>query len=167
MEIARLSDTSIKIKTKTATLVVDPNTKVEADIILQIVGEDSDSSLVSNNRIVIDGPGDYEIMDVVIKGVRYGEFVGYYVDDGLSRLMLIPSTVVETEKDEEGYNALVVKVVSGFDVEKITSFAPNVCLVFGDPMLVDHATEAEKQQKVNVRRLDEALKGQVIVLRKD
>lgn len=167
MEISRLSESSIKIKTKTASLVIDPNAKTDAEVVLCMVKGEADPTLVSNTRIVIDGPGDYEVMDIAITGQAYGEYTGYSIDDGSSRVLVVPSTVAEKEKDEEGYTALIVKAVLGFDLAKISSFAPEVCIVFGDPMNLDHATEAKKSPKINVRKIDESIKGQVIVLQKE
>jgi hypothetical protein len=39
--------------------------------------------------------------------------------------------------------------------------------VLGDPMLLDHAVDKKKLTKVNVRKVDETLKGQVVVLQKE
>ena len=167
MEITRLTDTSVKIKTKTASLVIDPNMKAEAEVILTVVPGEVNESVITNNRIVIDGPGDYEIMDVAIQGVKYGDFLGYKIDDGIARLLIAPSTAIDKVKDEEGISALLIKAVEAFDIEKVTSFSPSVCLVFGDPMLLDHAMEAKKSPKVNIRKIDESLSGQVVVLQKE
>jgi hypothetical protein len=167
MDITRLTGTSVKIKTKTASLVIDPNAKAEAEVILTVVHGEVDESVVTNNRIVIDGPGEYEIMDVAIQCVRYGDFLGYRIDDGAARLLIAPSTVIDKVKDEEAISALLIKAVEAFDIEKVTSFSPGVCIVFGDPMLLDHATDAKKSQKVNIRKIDETLAGQVVVLQKE
>lgn len=167
MEISRLSDTSVKIKTKTATLVVDPDVKVEAEVLLHITPFENDSNLVSKKRIIIDGPGDYEVMDVAITGISYGDFMGYSIDDGTTKVIIAPSHAIESVKDEEGYAAVIIKAVAAVDLEKISSFTPDVCIVFGDPMLLDHVDAAKKQAKLNVRRIDESLKGQVVVLKKD
>lgn len=167
MEISRLSDTSVKIKTKTAVLVVDPDAKVEAEVILHITPFETGEELVTNKKIVIDGPGDYEIMDVAITGTSYGDFMGYSIDDGSTRVLVAPSHAIDKVKDEEGYSALIVKAVAALDIEKITSFAPDVCIVLGDPMLLDHISETKKFTKINVRKVDESLKGQVVVLQKE
>jgi hypothetical protein len=167
MEISRLSDTSIKIKTKTAVLVVDPDTKIEAEIVLHITPFEDGENLVSNKKIVIDGPGDYEVMDVAITGTAYGDFMGYTIDDDTTRIIIVPSHAIDKVKDEEGYSALVVKAVAAVDIEKITSFVPDICIVMGDPMLLDHITDTKKLPKINVRKVDETLKGQVVVLQKE
>ncbi len=167
MEISRLSDTSIKIKTKTATLVLDPDVKTDAEVVLYITPFEKGDTLVSNKRIVIDGPGDYEVMDVAITGVAYGNFMGYIIDDGNLKVLVGPSSAFEKIKDEEGFAALIIKAVDAVDIEKISSFAQDICLVLGDPMLLDHAAESKKLTKINVRRIDETLKGQVVVLRKE
>lgn len=167
MEIVRLSDTSIKIKTKTASLVLDPDVKTEAEIVLHMTPFEKGETLVLNKRIVIDGPGDYEIMDVAITGIAYGDFMGYVIDDGVTKVLVAPSVALEKIKDEEGFAALVIKAVDAVDLEKISSFVAGVCLILGDPMLLDHATETKKLHKINVRKIDEALKGQVVVLQKE
>jgi hypothetical protein len=167
MEISRLSDTSIRIKTKTAVLVVDPDLKTEADVVLNITPFEKGDDLVSDKKIVIDGPGDYEVMDVAITGVSYGDFMGYTIDDDTTRIIIAPSHAIDKVKDEEGYSALVVKAVAAVDIEKIASFSPEICIVVGDPMLLDHVTDVKKMPKINVRKIDESLKGQVVVLQKE
>jgi hypothetical protein len=167
MEISRLSDTSVKIKTKTAVLVVDPDVKTEAEVVLHITPFETGESLVTNEKIVIDGPGDYEVMDVAITGVSYGDFMGYSIDDGATKVLITPSHAIDKVKDEEGYSALIVKAVAAVDIEKITSFGPDICIVLGDPMLLDHIADTKKMQKINVRKIDESLKGQVVVLQKE
>lgn len=167
MEISRLSDTSIKIKTKTAVIVVDPDVKAEADVVLHISPFEQGENLITNKRIVIDGPGDYEVMDVAITGTAHGDFTGYIIDDDTTRILVVPSHVIDKVKDEEGFSALIVKAVSAVDIQKITSFVPDVCVVLGDPMLLDHVSDVKKLTKLNVRKVDESLKGQVVVLQKE
>ncbi|HRN96179.1 MAG TPA: hypothetical protein PLD54_01900, partial [Candidatus Levybacteria bacterium] len=141
--------------------------KTEAEVVLHITPFENGEELVTNKKIVIDGPGDYEIMDVAITGVSHGDFMGYIIDDDTTRVLIAPSHAIDKVKDEEGFAALILKAVAAVDIEKITSFAPDICIVLGDPMLLDHATDAKKITKVNVRKVDETLKGQVVVLQKE
>lgn len=81
MEIVHLGHSSFKLKGKTATVVCDPFDsemvgikfpKVEAQIVT-ISHSHNDHNKVTNvegNPFVISGPGEYEVVDVFIKGIQ-------------------------------------------------------------------------------------------------
>jgi len=75
MDIAILGGNALKIRSKHASFVVDPvktMSKVNADAILLLGNIDIDTSRVLDKRIIIDGPGEYEVGGVKISGIKIG-----------------------------------------------------------------------------------------------
>ncbi|NMC35939.1 MBL fold metallo-hydrolase [Candidatus Beckwithbacteria bacterium] len=81
MQITYLGHSSFKIKTATATIVTDPFAKnvglkfpkTEADIVTishAHQNHDFREGIKNENAFIIDGPGEYEIKEVMIKGIR-------------------------------------------------------------------------------------------------
>src|ERR1035437_8398021 len=72
VDIQILGQDALKIKSKKATLAIDPKTviqKFDADAIL-LTGKDGDVSRVTQYRVVIDGVGEYEVSGLKIVGIK-------------------------------------------------------------------------------------------------
>lgn len=91
MDISSLEEPSLKIRFKHATFVVDPphrGSKISSDAILQLYSRLTDSGRVADYRIVINGPGEYEINGVKILGVRIeGGLIYNIVGDGMRMVL--------------------------------------------------------------------------------
>lgn len=167
MEIVRISDSSIKIKSKNATIVVDPTAKTEGDVVIMLDPVQSDASLVEGTKVIIQGPGEYEIAGVSISGEKIGSDIMYRLDDEVCRVILASSKIVATAKEEEGDHALLLKAVEPVASDGLSSFVQDVCVVFGvTENLPQESDTVKKLPKINLRKL-EGLKGSVIILSKD
>ena len=84
MEITQVAPGTIRIKGKQATLFVDPSpllkgkTQAEA-LLLTTTAQEYDSAKIENLRLVVEGPGEYEISGVKITGIALGGGVAYVV----------------------------------------------------------------------------------------
>lgn len=86
MDINYLGNLSFKIKTKTATVLVNPvTTKIEADIVLFTKkGDSTNLEKVVGYKKSISQAGEYEINGVSIMGFKDGENILYVIEaDGL------------------------------------------------------------------------------------
>ena len=87
VDVSVLNKSSIKIRFRHSTFVVDPSSdigKTTSDAIVLLNGTNSDLSKVADYRIVISGPGEYEINGVKVAGVRIDNgFVYNIIGDGL------------------------------------------------------------------------------------
>src|SRR5258708_36075548 len=96
MDVTLLSEGSLKIKGKKASLIVDPKTKTPKnteDMILALQGE-IDPSRVDEYRLVVDDDGEYEVGSVKVTGQSkndYGMFYNLNIDNTqviLARVLL-------------------------------------------------------------------------------
>lgn len=76
MEISNITEECIKIRGKTTTILIDPvhlTVKTPADAILLLKNEYEKFAKVEGHRIVISGPGEYQVGDIKISAVEVGE----------------------------------------------------------------------------------------------
>lgn len=155
MEISRLQD-SIKIKTKTVSLVVEPHGINDAEV--EIFTEDSSKFFQKNDgeKLIIKGPGDYEIKGVAISGERKGDDVIYRINDGQYTIILASlSAVSKIEiEDDESIGAVVLKLNSKFDEGAVAPLSSSLILLYGDEANAPQ-NNTSKREKVNLRKKDE------------
>lgn len=72
MELTYFGGTTIRIKGKSAAIVVDPNTKIakqEADIVAQTNSVQASPEVIKSEFVLVDGPGEYEVKGINVVGV--------------------------------------------------------------------------------------------------
>ena len=137
VDVSVLNKSSIKIRFRHATLVVDPASdtgKTTSDAIVLLNGTNSDLSKVADYRIVISGPGEYEINGVKVAGVRIDNgFVYNIIGDGLS---IVLGKTKEVSKLKEEFSATcqiaILNVDSEFTQAVLTGLEPKVVVLYGD-----------------------------------
>ena len=164
MEVVRLGDKSIKIRSKNATIVVDPSTKTDADVIV-IMTSGIDISFVQTAKLIIQGAGEYEVMGVAIKSEQQGNGLWISVMDDPYKILICLSTNVGKATEEEGYDALVVKATDLVQKDLLASFAQKVCIVFGSSEFLPTG-DVKIFSKVNIKKLEEVA-GSIVVLGKE
>lgn len=136
MEIAMLSPHTLRIKGKKSSIVIDPNllkTKTDAEVITIFDKiTDSDTNKVSDARLTIKGPGDYEISGVRILCFKAGGHLVYGMQiDGL-RVLLVPLDAVSKIKDKiSDYTVIIFLANSKLDAEDVVSLEPRIALFYG------------------------------------
>lgn len=162
MEISQTGDTSLKIKTKNTTLAVDP-TKIDSDVVILTSNEVVD--IPDTVKVVIDGPGEYEVAGVSVRGERVSGQLLYHIYDDQYKVILTPSTLISTLKDEEGYDALVIKVDGKLDNDMLNVSASDTLVLYGKHVneSIPSGENTKRMSRVNLKKKDE-IKGFVIVL---
>ncbi len=134
MEIVLVSDTSIKIRGKNASIVVDPSsikTKTQADAILLLEKEQADTSKIEGSRVIIDGPGEYEIGGIKIAGFALVKSIAYELFvDGLQVFLSSQESLKDLGQNRE---CPVVVVFSKWavDVSQVTEMSPRIVVLYG------------------------------------
>jgi hypothetical protein len=135
VDISIIEGNCIKFKGKKTTFVVDPAGKMPktaSDAIILLNGFDNiDISRVTDSRIVIDGPGGYEVGGVKISGVKTSKGTLYklFIDD----MVVILGTAAEVKA--EGYNNCQVAVVNttgDFNESFVTALEPKITVLYGE-----------------------------------
>ncbi|MBF8249402.1 MAG: Zn-dependent hydrolase [Candidatus Levybacteria bacterium] len=135
MDIAIVGNQSIKIKGKQVTFVVDPakeTPKMPADAIILLNGSGNiDVSRVTESRIVIDGPGGYEVGGAKISGTKTSKGILYRLSiEGIS---VVLGSAMEVKM--EGFDVCDVAVINtnnDFNEAFVTALEPKMTVLYGD-----------------------------------
>lgn len=164
MEISKIADSSIKIKGKNASVVIDPVGKVEAQIVIATKPEDSLAlDKVEGVRLVISGPGEYEAGGVSVTGKKVTGGMTYQIFES-NKIMFATSDSVGGVPDDEEFDCLVIEVTSAFKEDSLGSINRKCTVLYGDLALLDLKSEnQEKAVKVSLKKTAEVL-GKIFLL---
>lgn len=131
MEITLLSEAAIKIKSKTASLLIDPvavKTKLAAEAVL--LTKKQKIPEVENMRLAISGPGEYEVGGIKITGTKAGEGNVYFLTvDGIS--IFVGSTSAIKKETTEAQMAILL--ADGLvDQSALANGVSSVALFYGE-----------------------------------
>lgn len=135
MDISIVGNQSIKLKGKQATFIVDPSKempKTDGDAIILLNGRNNiDLTRVTDSRLIIDGPGGYEVGGIKISGTATPKGILYKlsVDD----ISVIVGRATETKA--EGFSScqvLVINTDTDFNESFVTTLEPKIAVVYGD-----------------------------------
>ncbi len=137
MEIMTLAKDSIRIKGKNGSLVVDPfslRTKTEGDaIVLLTPSGQVEQSKIQGFRVLIKGPGDYEVSGIKITGFQNGNQLAYGMTVDNIRIFLAAANGVEAMKEKMNEHAIVVLYsTSLIDQSFIATLESNVTVLYGE-----------------------------------
>lgn len=172
MEVAILSSSSLKIRGKSCAFIIDPDASIAkstADAV--IVTHKSDPGgvkKIEGSRVVIQGPGDYEVSGTKISGYGVnGHTVYSFEIDGI-HILLSQSGMLEKLKDTgRDYSVLILKATGKVEEATISALEPKLVLFYGEQAKESAGTfskEAESAQKVSVTadKLPEEMKVMVL-----
>ena len=135
MDIAIFGKTSIKLKGKRVSFIVDPSKetpKISSDAIILLDGfANIDTSRVTDSRMIIEGPGGYEVGGSKISGASTPQGVLYKLS--IDDIVVIIGKA--TESKTEGFSACQIAVVntdSDFNESFITALEPKITVLYGD-----------------------------------
>lgn len=136
MDVAILNKNTLRVKGKTASLVIDPTPslgKTEADAIL-LLGDSADqvTGKVEGARITIKGPGEYEVGGIKVSAIQVGNDLVASLDvDGVKLLVGKGSTIEEIHDKIEECQIAVINSEGEFNHSFLTSLEPNALLIYG------------------------------------
>ncbi|MDE2025307.1 MAG: hypothetical protein KGJ07_02335 [Patescibacteria group bacterium] len=145
MEITKLSESGLKIKSKTALFGVHPmglksRLACDAALLLQHTYT-SDALSVEGETVIINGPGEYEIKGIKLAGVGKGEDLGYLGRiEGVSVFVVKASSLVKSKDLMQDCQVLLIQADVLVEENLIASSGAQVAVLFGA-----HAEESAKQ----------------------
>lgn len=148
MEIALLPKSVLRVKGKTATFVVNPQVAVAANAVLMFdPGAENDSE----EAVVLNGAGEYEIGGVKITGLRNEKSVLYSMNiDGVEIVVGSIALLSAMQHKLKEHNVVVVNCDETTDASFLTSLAVNAVLFTGEnATVVAQGFEKEKLQTSN------------------
>lgn len=136
MEITYLENKCLKIKSKKASLIIDPNvsiSKTEADAILFLSNANYDLKKVDEYRLVISGPGEYEIRGVKISGKRSeGDYVYSIILDKVELIIGKVEAIARLGDKIKEHQIAVLCVDGELQGSVITAIEPRIVVLYGD-----------------------------------
>ncbi len=162
MDIAKVGEKSLRIKSKNASFIINPEKKIEEEIVI-LTEKPQDYSQFGDN-IVISGPGEYEAAGVSIKGDSSDGGIAYdFLEDG-QRLVVLSNPKVAKSKDVE--DASAVAVFLGDTPDNLSDLTAELVVVIGpETSLPADRENIKKTDKINLKKTEE-YKGFLVHLSK-
>jgi hypothetical protein len=155
MDVISLGKNSIRIKGKTASIVIDPNLsigKTEAQATLSLKNNpDFSDAKVEGSRIAIKGPGEYEVNGLKISCLSTDQGLAARMDVDNVKVIIGSGISIEKIQDKiEACDILVVNADAAFNHSVLTSLEPKVLIVYGDQRLeLKKALGEESSEKIS------------------
>jgi hypothetical protein len=148
MEIALLSKSVVKIKGKYASFVVNPQDATAANAALLL---DTPSEYESEESVILNGAGEYEIGGVKITGLRHEKGIVYTLHvDGMAITVGSSDIIVALQHKLKESNFVIAQCNEAVDVTPLASLAVNALIFYGEKAQeVAEGFEKEKLQKMN------------------
>jgi hypothetical protein len=148
MEIALLPKSVLRVKGKTATFAVNPQSSIVANAVLLL---EPGAEFVTEESVVLNGAGEYEIGGVKITGLRNDKGVLYSMNiDGVEVVVGSIALLSAMQHKLKEHNVVVVNCDEITDASFLTSLAVNAVLFCGDNATeVAQGFEKEKLQTTN------------------
>lgn len=137
MEIAKISPTSVKIKSKLGTFAIDPlDTKgtLEADAVLFLNRTLKQQDInVASPTVIINGPGEYEIKGVKFTGLGRGDTIAYTGKfDNVDTLIVKASSFNSTKELTRDCNILLVEADVVIDQSMVALTNASIVVLYGE-----------------------------------
>ena len=136
MDVVQLSQNTLRIKGKNASIVVNPTisiSKTEADAIVLLSSYvDQSFAKIEGSRIIVQGPGEYEINGVKISTTRVNQDLVARIEiDGLKLLVGSGSLIEQIQDKIEECEIGVINADNNFNYSVLTSLEPSVLIIYG------------------------------------
>lgn len=136
MEIFILTKGCIKIRGKKTSFIVDPlglKNKNTADGVIFLNKEETsfEKGKIEEFRVIINGPGEYEISNVKISGINFGSEIIYEIlMDGLKILLAKSQALEKLKEKRSGYEIVILGVNSEVDESLIASLESRAVVLY-------------------------------------
>lgn len=135
MDIHIFGNDTLKIKSKKATLAIDPKPlvqKFDADAVL-VIDKASDPSRVNESRIILDGVGEYEVSGLKISGLKSKETMYVLSSEGIDAIIAKASSLEKLSLDKVGeYKIVIINADSDLNQSIVTAMEPSVVVLYGE-----------------------------------
>lgn len=160
MDIQIFGNDTLKIKSKKATLGIDPKSsiqKFDADAVL-VIDKSSDPSRVNEARIILDGVGEYEVSGLKISGLKSKETMYVLSSEGVDAVIAKASSLEKLSADKVGeYKIVIINADADLNQSIVTAMEPRVVVLYGE----------KKKELAKILGKENALLSLKIVLAED
>lgn len=136
MDIQIFNTDSLRLKIKKTTFAVDPKTtiaKFDAEAILAM-DKSFDPARVNENRVIIEGPGEYEVSGVKVSGIKSdGDTIYSLFSDNVGILLAKASSLEKISKDKLlDYKIVIINADSFLNQTLITAMEPSIVILYAE-----------------------------------
>lgn len=139
MEILTVAPSILKIKAKKGSLLIVAKedllkSKVESNMTLLLKKNlEIDLSKIDGNRLIIKGPGDYEVSEIKISSFSNNDNLSHIVGIDSSNVLISSSEMLKNSKNlQDEYDIVILFANSDFDESLIASLSPKILILFGE-----------------------------------
>lgn len=145
MELLSKAPGSFKIKGKKATLLINPKDAKEENVDAAVFTNQAES-IQGTARVIIKGPGDYEVNGATIWAFQESEsLICRIVIDGLS-LLYLPQ-IPKNAGDIEQFSPVDILILGQYS-EVIHDLEPKVIIPFEEKIVESMGKPVEKEKKL-------------------
>lgn len=138
MDVTLLAKGTLKLRSKGATLVVDPTVSdrakaEDADVVLLMQRGGVPEMLPPSARLVVAGSGEYEIAGVKITATKKGEYLVYAIRVDSTEMLLARSESLKAveEGNMKEFPVVVLRVDETVNASLLTALSPRVVILYG------------------------------------
>lgn len=136
MDISIVGENSLKLKGKKVTFIVDPvkempKTSADAVILLNGGNKNIDLSRITDSRIIMEGPGSYEVGGIKISGLKTPKGIIYklLIDDIIT---ILGSSTDTKAEDYDVCQVAIVNTTNDFSESYVTALEPKITILYGE-----------------------------------
>lgn len=164
MEITLQKNNTIRIKTKNAIISLDKILQ-DSDIVIRTFYESLNTQdFITSSPLLIQGPGEYEIKGVSVTGRESNSHTIYEVNADSMKLLILPSTSIDTLEDDDEYTGIIIYMVSDIKDTIFSHTSTSAVILFGQTSWIHLPAEnLKKSSKVNLKKKEE-FEGAAVLL---
>jgi len=136
VDISVVDNSSIKIRGKSASFIVDAPTsgpKLSADGVISLTSAAVNTSRISDSRIVISGPGEYEVNGIKISGIAIdGGIVYRLIVDEIEIVLGKLSELAKADLKISSCDIALLNADSDLKESVVTALEPRFVVMYGD-----------------------------------
>lgn len=160
MEISILQGVCVKVKTSKISILIDPVNLaerflagLEASVIIS-QGENKDFNFekIDGQKLIIEGPGEYEMEGTQIEGKIGKKGLYYEINSDNIKILFASSLLLGSLPNEEEYDALLLKADSEINSDDLSSPNAKFYLIYGDLEKVNIKTGIRTASKINLKK---------------
>lgn len=171
MDVYITKENVLKIKGNKTTILIDPQLsdvkqmpKSPADVvILTDYDKTYDLDRVEGKRLVISGPGEYEVGGISINGKRVKNGAIFVISSDSSKVLLLSDQSLRDYQDDDGYDGIIIKVNGKVNSDAFSTFDSKQFILYGDFASSGIDENIQKVTSVNLKKKAEAT-GKVLLL---
>lgn len=151
MEVALVAPTTIRLKGKLATLLVDPvatrgKQQAEAALLLNLSKTDAE---IEGLRLTMAGPGEYEVSGVKITGIRNEAGILYYLTLDNVKLLVGAASSLKGKESLRDVDIAVLLAEGLVDQSALATVADSVAIFYGPQTQENAKVLGKEAQSVN------------------